>query len=85
MKKCIICRKNAETHHLLTQKSYPELKDEPFNRIEVCREHHQEFHTSGISHMAEKYFQVKVWLHNNKWFFDESRNKYRPSQYTVSH
>jgi hypothetical protein len=76
---CIICGRDSEEHHLMTQKAHPELVDEAWNKIKVCRQHHSEFHSKGTNHMQEKYYRVKHWLHNNGWVYDAILLKWRYS------
>lgn len=76
--KCLLCSQKAEVHHLLTQKSYPEFKQEVWNKINVCREHHTRFHAMGTKFMSDESPKVKQWLLNYGWFFDENFKKWRP-------
>lgn len=68
--------KADEEHHVYGQKSHPEYKNEKWNRIPVSRGIHQEWHLKGTKYMADKYFTIKVWLHNQGWVFCETREKY---------
>jgi hypothetical protein len=79
--KCIVCGKPGEIHHVLTQKAYPSLREEAWNRCPLCREHHTMWHSQGIIGMAEKFFQVKVWIKNNGWTYCETKKKYVPQTY----
>jgi hypothetical protein len=81
MKKCVICGNSGEGHHILTQKAYPELKDKPWNIIPLTREYHSEWHNKGVSYMAEKYFQIKVWLKNHNWSYCEVKKTWVPPSY----
>ena len=76
-----MCGRPGEYHHLLTQKTYPELKDEVWNCLPVCRQHHSEAHPTGLTGMAEKYFKIKVWLKQHGWTYCEVKKKYRPKTY----
>lgn len=75
--KCIATgMKATEHHHIYTQKAYPEHKDKLWNKAPVCRLIHQEWHQCGTKHMANKYMGVKVFLYNNEWTYDETKEKY---------
>lgn len=80
-KPCQACGLDQEDrvcyHHLFTRKVYPEFSELPWNQIPVCQIHHNEFHSKGTFHMANKYPNVKNWLENNGWFYDEFIKKYR--------
>ena len=77
--KCIVCGRMGEYHHLLTQKTYPELKDEVWNKLPVCREHHTEAHKKALTWMAKTYSKVAMWLKQMGWEHDGT--KYRPKTY----
>lgn len=68
-------------HHVLGRKAYPELKDEEWNLCPLSREMHSLWHAQGMNYMAERFFQVKVWLKNNGWTYCETRKKYVPQTY----
>lgn len=78
---CIVCKQEGEGrvtfHHLFTQRVYPEFKNEEWNCIEVCQEHHNEFHNKGTVYMAQKYLPVYFWLIGHDWFFDDFLKKWR--------
>jgi hypothetical protein len=63
-------------HHLLTQKSHPELKENKRNMISVCQNHHNMFHSRGIDYMATKFPLVKDWLMNNGWEYNSFLQKW---------
>lgn len=51
--------------HVLTQKSYPEFKYEPWNCMTTCRKHHSERHRIGLVSFSIKYPVVNDWLVSN--------------------
>lgn len=57
-KKCVICGKRAELHHIDTVgmgNDRTEISHEGKEVISLCREHHTEFHTIGKSSFFGKY------------------------------
>lgn len=51
--------------HVLTQKAYPEFKNESFNCMCICRQHHSERHRIGLVSFSIKYPVVNDWLISN--------------------
>ncbi len=80
--KCIVTGQAADEHHLLSRKAYPELIDKRWNKIPISRELHTEWHLKGASYMADKYFQIKVWMVNNGWSYCQTKAKWTPQSYT---
>ncbi len=78
---CLICSKPGDIHHVYTRKAYPELRDEEFNHMPLCREHHVHIHQLGLAHMANAHFYVKLFLINHGWSFDKTKNKWCPKTY----
>lgn len=78
---CVACGLNKENmvtyHHIHTQKSRPDLRNNPFNLISVCQRHHNDFHSKGTDYMANKFPSVKEWLIKNNWYKCELTNKWR--------
>lgn len=77
---CVCCGINSKgmscLHHLLTRGAWPELQLKPFNLIPVCQEHHNEFHSKGITYMADKYGDVNRWLLDNGWYVLELKKRW---------
>lgn len=46
------------------------------NILTLCRKHHVEKGQLGATTFAEKYVNVKIWLTENGWEFDEFRGKW---------
>jgi hypothetical protein len=76
----VVCGGSAELHHLLTRKAYPELQNESWNLIPVCRVTHQDFHAYGNSYMAIKHSQIELWFSSNGW--EKIGKKWWPPSYT---
>ena len=53
--------------HALTQKAYPEYKNEKWNCMTICRKHHSERHQIGLVSFSKKYSVVNDWLVSNKF------------------
>lgn len=75
---CVACWRDSEIHHILSQKAYPEFRKSPWNKINLCREHHSEWHSRAATFMATKYFPIKIWLFNKGWEYCETKQKYVP-------
>jgi ABC-type proline/glycine betaine transport system substrate-binding protein len=77
---CIVCGMIGEGlvawHHLMTRKAHPELAEEPRNKIPVCQQDHNNFHTKGAFSMAAKHPRVSAWLINRGWQKDLTREKW---------
>lgn len=71
---CLICGSKADRHHVKTRKSGG--SDEEHNLMPICRSHHVEVHKTGMRLFANKYFEVKVWLMDNGWEFNEVKKKW---------
>jgi hypothetical protein len=78
---CIICGKTGEDHHLLTQKAYPELRDEDWNKMPLCRRHHSQFHRMAATYMANIFKPVRMFLNAKGWKFCETKKKWTPPTY----
>lgn len=68
------CLGPLDPDHVKTLASGGANKD--FNIMTLCRKHHQEKGQKGIIHMAEKYYQYKLWLIRNGWEFEEFKRKW---------
>lgn len=68
--RCLVCGRKSEIHHILTQKRYPQFKETDWNRIDLCRIHHEEWHKQGTSLMAAKYLAIGQWLNRKGWEWD---------------
>ena len=83
IRRCIVSGdKGADGHHILTRKAYREYKDEQWNIIPLGRCIHSEFHSHGITYVASKYIQVKIWLIKNGWTWVEEEEKWCPPNNT---
>lgn len=77
---CAACKtilRQRTFHHVYTQKSRPDLKEHPNNKMPLCLIHHNEIHAKGTTYMSEKYKSVRFWLHENNWYFCSVKNKWR--------
>lgn len=78
---CIACNFYGDGsvcfHHLKSQKSHPEHKEKPWNKISVCLICHNNFHAKGTDFMAQKYKSVKKWLMGNNWQYCQLTSKWR--------
>lgn len=68
---CIITGRKADEHHVWSRKAFPEFASKYWNKMPLSRSKHQEIHAIGIKAMATKYKQVKEWLENNGWYYDD--------------
>jgi predicted transposase YbfD/YdcC len=67
---CVICGMESEIHHLYSRKAFPELKEASFNKIRLCRKHHQEVHSRGIKFMVKTYPDFERWMRDRNWMWD---------------
>lgn len=74
---CLICRKLAENHHIKTRGAGG--TDDHWNLALLCRAHHQEIHSRGLSTFAEKYPKFKAYLHSMGWDFDGKWRRNEPT------
>ena len=67
---CLVCRNSApnDPHHIKTKGSGG--SDSLTNLMPLCRLHHSEIHTMGLTSFAKKYINVKVWLQDMGWNFN---------------
>lgn len=77
---CICCGKTGEYfvcyHHIYTRKSRPDLSQEKWNMIPVCKKHHLDFHNFGTNKMASSYKSVLSWLSENGWEYSPFKNRF---------
>lgn len=68
---CACCGLNMEGmvtyHHLYTRKTYPEFKNEAWNKLPCCQRHHNEIHANKLTDVAKKYTGILSFLIINKW------------------
>lgn len=74
---CLICGGVGEVHHLLTRKAWPEYRDSEFNLVPMCRKHHSEVHSYGMTKMGTKYPLFEVALKHRGWFYSEEEKKWK--------
>ena len=79
IKSCICCGHNGsfypvDREHTKTRGAGG--TDEDWNVSYMCRLHHQEKGSQGISHMANKYPSYKQWLLSHGWEYCEFRGKW---------
>ena len=67
----------ATLHHLYTQGSRPDLRNEEWNLIPVIQLYHDLFHKRGTAYMAKSFPSVRYWLLDKGWEFDEFSGKWR--------
>lgn len=81
---CVVTgQSGAEIHHILTQKSHPELKDTSWNCLALCHSLHVLVHQKGLTWVSQEIPLIRAFLENNGWEFDEHRRKWvHPSQIT---
>lgn len=48
-------------------------RDEEWNLMALCRDHHMEQHRIGIITFARRYSNVLIWLMRNDWQLDSGR------------
>ena len=69
---CIICNYSpVDMDHIWTRKAFPEFIDCDWNKMPVCRKHHNLRHAQGVSFMAKTYPEYKAWLLKNNWYYDD--------------
>jgi hypothetical protein len=73
------CLGDFTGHHLKTRGSGG--PDETWNMMPVCTLHHNQAHSLGLIRMSIKYPQVRQWLDDNGWQFDEYSGKYLRSNH----
>jgi hypothetical protein len=66
---CLVCNRDAETHHILSRKAYPEYIDAEWNHVRLCRSHHQLIHSKGLYWFATKFNLIENIL-DRGFFFD---------------
>lgn len=71
---CIICGLSGERHHVKSRGSGG--TDDDWNIMYLCRKHHTEFHLIGSTTFVNKYAQAYKWMFDNKWEFNEFKNKW---------
>lgn len=75
-KPCTVCaRFPAEPHHIITRAAGGH--DLEHNLMPLSRECHALVHSMGLNRFAEKYPQVKQWLLDHNWEFNEVLGKWR--------
>ena len=75
---CVICGKSpSDWDHIKTRGSGG--TDDDFNKMPLCRAHHTEKHSYGVSKMAQKYPQYRKWLLHMLWEYDVTFCKWRRS------
>ena len=74
--KCTICHDKAELHHVYTRKASPELENEPYNLLPLCRMHHCAVHAIGMKEFANQYGSIRKWLQLNEWTLDPVTHKW---------
>ena len=64
---CIICKNPGEGDHILAYKGHGNL-DVPENIWPLCRWHHIQKHSMGLSRFAEKYKLEDELINRGYWF-----------------
>lgn len=73
--RCVVCnRVGSDPCHIKSKGSGG--GDFPWNVMPMCRRHHSEQHTSGMTTFAHKYANVHKWLTAHGWEFDEYKGKW---------
>ena len=72
--RCLVCGDtNTDPHHLISRGSF----GSDYTAIPLCREHHTELHSSGITKFEEKY-SINLWKDAFKLletYFEESKKE----------
>lgn len=79
---CAACgvEPSGDSHHILTVGSHPHLADKAFNMIPLCRGHHTEVHSIGLTEFVNKYCLISELLRRGFRFNDCSLKWYIPYQ-----
>lgn len=73
--RCIVSgQSNPTPHHVKSVGAGG--NDEVANLMPLSHRHHMEVHQVGLVKFAKKYPQVKRWLDEHNWRYDEFMNKY---------
>ncbi len=75
---CLVCGCESEKHHIKTRGAGGD--DSEYNLMDLCRIHHTEVHSLGLTTFANKYEQVNKWLLKYNWEFNEFLNKWRRAE-----
>lgn len=72
---CVVCaRFESDPHHLVSRGAGGD--DVEWNLLPLCRICHTAIHKAGLTTFSNKHPQVKAWLIEKGWVFNDFRNKW---------
>jgi len=70
---CVTGIRGAEYHHIYSQKAYPKLRNEEWNKIPVAHQIHYVIHNQGLVHASTFFHQIQLWLVMHGWYMSPSK------------
>jgi len=65
---CVTGYGGAEFHHIFSQKAFPKLRNEGWNKIPLRHDLHYMAHKQGMVHLSIYFPQVQLWLIAHDWY-----------------